>query len=233
MPNGDEWLDSDEPPEEVYLCLLDVLGFKGMVHGNPLRQVARTLRDARAKTPATVPEDVRDEHAPDSLMYSDSVLFWVEGSSADHLGGLVRTVNSFFATSFQDGLLLRGGLVQGELSIAAEGEVIVGEGLVRAYELEQGQKWGGIVVDPRLVDASPAGLSDLKGEGILVEEDVPWATNPSPRPHTVVCWPTATDVTEDELRTQFDDWFDEAPEDGRAKLEATLRFFDKYSDPPS
>jgi hypothetical protein len=229
VPNSDEWIRKDEPPEEVYLCLLDVLGFRSFVHGKHLRTVAKALGDAKAKSSQEIPDDVDDEHAPESLMFSDSVLFWADGEDASHLDGLARTAQSFYAALFQDGLLLRGAIVRGELSIASEGEVIVGEGLIRAYELEQGQKWGGIVLDPRLSRGGVDGLDDLHDQGVLVEHDVPWASNPSPRPHTVVCWPENCQVTREELREAFYDSFPRMAEDGRAKLAAALQFFDEYA----
>lgn len=230
MPNDDKWLDGMDPPDEVYLCLLDVLGFRKFVHGQALRTVAKALSDAKAKSSHEIPQDVDDAHAPDSIMYSDSVLFWVEGEEPEHLDALARTVQSFYSALFQDGLLLRGAIVLGELSISGEGEVIVGDGLVRAYELEQGQKWGGVVLDPHLARDGVDGVKELYEDNVVVEYEVPWASNPSPRPHTVVCWPKTCPVSKDELQESFYGLFPGATEDGRAKLSETLKFFDNHSE---
>lgn len=229
MPNGDAWLSGEDPPEDVYLALLDVLGLRQMIAGNTLREVAKGLRDSRASINAAIPDDIGDKYEPRSIMYSDSMLFWVEGTDEDHLEGLIRTLETFFAALITDGILMRGSVVRGELSVADDQEVIVGQGLVRAYELEQGQKWGGVIVDPVLVKENPSGMQRLSSGGVLVEYEIPWKANPSPRPHTAVCWPSRSGATEQEIRQAFGRWFDPPSEEGRAKFESTVTFFNEYS----
>lgn len=229
MPNGDEWIQGSGDPDDVYLALLDVLGLRQMIRGNSLREVASGLRVSRAAINAAIPDDIDEDYEPDSIMYSDSVLFWVEGTTADHLQSLTRTLASFLGALVNDGILMRGSLVCGELSVSDDQEIIVGQGLVRAYELEQGQKWAGVVVDPAIIRSDPPGLAELDEDGLLVKYDkVPWNDNPSPRPHTVLCWPQKSGATIAEITEEFRDWFNPLTEDGRAKFKATMDFFEEH-----
>lgn len=129
------------------------------------------------------------------LIFSDSILFYTGSTNTRSLGSIIASSALLLSRLTLLGFPLRGAITKGELAVSADSRLFFGKGLVRAYELEQGQRWIGAVLDPLNLETS----EDLDARAMCTWHDllrpapVPWQTNPSPRPFDVVDWATTID----------------------------------------
>lgn len=167
-----------------------------------------------------------DEPPVRSIMFSDSILSYVEAQSRRGMVSLIRETGKLIGTAMANGLMLRGAIVKGELFISEDKSVFLGKSIVRAYNLEQGQKAAGAIVDPITVFDDEEGWRGVQGamlRGLVRKLHVPWKSNPSPRPHHVVDWTKGTHGVSDEtLRRRFRDVMGDPDDDAWAIQDATL-----------
>jgi hypothetical protein len=145
-----------------------------------LVEIYRRLQDAaRLQTARPVfPEDHRrfdeDAYYEDAeiqrarvvnvVMASDSIVVYASGDSHKDAMAVAAAVRGLIVAGFRDGVALRGAIAIGELdevdladdavnrqNWTARFSGLVGLGLVRAYELEEGANWSGAVIHPDLV----------------------------------------------------------------------------------
>ena len=208
------------------LALLDILGFKELVNSHTPAEVHSLLRRMQLKLDDIQVDAAGNSHLGTQL-YSDSMLVYPHAEGAEGLMNLVEGVGEFISNAANASLLLRGTLVKGELVVTRDNQIF-GKGIVRAYELEQGQKWGGVIIDQQTVgrtEEEQRALQILRVGQVIGDYMVPWSSNPSPRRHLCVNWPLYCSTRRDDLELGFKRLDPVPSEDGRAKREQTLDFF--------
>lgn len=143
-----------------YVAFIDILGFKQMVNnskdnitrlGNEMSDIyLRSIWSALTGDGATVPteQDLKNCFEKTGIgvyQFSDSVIFYTKGDSNQDLEKMIRCLNLLFAQALNRGYPLRGGLSYGNLFV--NDPIIVGDGLVKAAELEKIQAWSGMIID--------------------------------------------------------------------------------------
>lgn len=99
--------------------------------------------------------------------FSDAIFLYTEDDKEDTLKEFIITLNLLFAQSIIRGFPLRGALTYGDLYV--KGNIVVGEPLIKAYQLEGRQEWSGLIVDCAIV---PQLQSELRNEKLIVDHSV-------------------------------------------------------------
>lgn len=125
-----------------YVALFDILGFAHLVRSRKPTALADDIDFIRRI--ADEQDQVR------SLVFSDTVLLYTEGTDPPALHSLLDQSCRVVAKCNETGIMLRGGIARGQFLV--RGGVFLGEAMVRAYELEKSQEWMGAIIDPWLAD---------------------------------------------------------------------------------
>jgi len=155
----------------AYIALFDVLGFKRLVRAKALPEMVATMSKVHTCLRASVAfakdgPDLRGlsgdaylaAHAESaelkfpSLGFSDSFLMYSPTETDHDFHHIVLAANKFVCLALLGGLLVRGAVTKGDLHVSDDSSLFVGEGLVRAYELEQRQDWLGGILDPDRIE---------------------------------------------------------------------------------
>ncbi|MHA1971536.1 MAG: hypothetical protein ACTSW1_01015 [Candidatus Hodarchaeales archaeon] len=157
--------------KEIAIAYLDILGFKNIVENESLEYIQEKILNEFEKNKRETDilfKDVTDKISIDNMtheinvrMISDSVIIYCNveynESIKKHLMDLKVEFESLLLISyvwflvralFSNGILIRGGISHGECLI---GENIVGAPYIEAYNLEEVQKWAGILISPKLM----------------------------------------------------------------------------------
>lgn len=222
---------------ERWVTLLDIIGFRALIGNKSLSEAALLMRDLQQKLSHL------QKPAPSGtlarvwkILYSDSILLYVEDESPSGLLSLIRETAQLIGVALGSGILLRGSLVRGDLYVSADQRVFLGESVVRAYDLEQGQKSAGALLDPltviRATDARFT-MEEARRKDLVRRANVPWRTNPSPRPHWVVNWARATHgLTNDVILQRLERTMGRPDDEGWAIQQETLMLRRELLEPP-
>lgn len=221
-----------------YLCLLDILGFRQVIERLRVEEVGLLLTNLQRDI-ALVAHNPLVRGSSDTrvrfVSYSDSVLLYVEEDDAPALIGLISAATAAVGFGISQGILLRGAISRGDLFVSGNRQVIAGRGLIRAYELEQAQDWGGAILDTAFIggtDAEREAIDYCVWADFLRSARVPWNTGETPRSYPAVVWPGVLggpSAHSDTWRRKFRETMGEPTERGLRKQEATLAFADAYS----
>ena len=222
----ESWLAESRRPEPTYLAMLDILGFRELVAQQGPEVVHSILR--RQRLDFDFPGEGPHPMDCEAVMFSDTILMWPRAAGVEGLVDLVEAVGWQLASSISTGVLLRGAIVSDELFVSSDRSTYFGKGVVRAYDLEQGQLWGGAIVDGQTIGHSDEEARVLDGLRLgrrLREHRVAWRSNPSPRLQLCVEWPTYLSVSEEHLRLRMKGIMTRHTEDGLARQHETMDFF--------
>jgi hypothetical protein len=103
------------------------------------------------------------------IRFSDTILFYNHNESIDSFGHVVLTSARLVALMFLKGLPVRGAITKGELYVDDNYSLILGEGLIRAYELEKEQQWAGAIIDEERIFIPNNLYKTQSNNGILWE----------------------------------------------------------------
>lgn len=242
----EDWLEAaikDERLKEqtrpTFLCLMDILGFKSLIARNRIFDIAveQTRYVEFARTIATGELlGIKGEKFPPGkcqfLRFSDSILIYTETTDRLELFDLVIVAAHFMGNMIVQGIPVRAAITQGELYVSRDKTVFLGEGLIRAYELEQSQDWmGGLVDEERLAksEGRKADLELLVRRGELHRHVPPLKKTPAVEPRLCIGWPHSLP---ENMRERLWNKLTERnpPNDDResAKLNRGLDFYDAY-----
>lgn len=218
---------------ERFLGLIDILGFRSIVSRNSMDEIALRLTKLNQNLRSFARDGAEQEPAKGQIYFvtfSDSILIYSEREGPDGLGDVVRTTSLFILELLMMGFPARGAITKGELFVSGDRRTFFGKGLIRAYELEQGQKWMGAIVDPELLGADihiRIQLHVMATFGHIRTYDVPWRVNPSPRQHLAVNWPSGINgLTSKNLYANLRELDRNPSEDARAMHHETIAFFE-------
>ena len=156
-------------PKMAYISLFDILGFRQLMRSTPLAELVPIVRDtwslvvsaSAAFAQLRSPEDdikprgsallaTHSEVATRRvrfIRFADTILMHSASETDDELGHLILAGNKLLALGVLHGLPVRGAVTKGELYVAEDGGTYLGEGLVRAHDVQQAQDWSGAVID--------------------------------------------------------------------------------------
>ena len=149
----------------AYIALFDILGFKQAVIERSIEELKEILGNefnemlnvsVTFKSPdinISNGSDFFKEHIEAGkkecsfVRFSDTILLYSDETDLE-LGHIIFASNRLIAFMILKGLPVRGALTKGELFVDEDNSLVLGEGLIRAYELEQSQQWSGGIIDP-------------------------------------------------------------------------------------
>ncbi|MFD1144537.1 hypothetical protein ACFQ4C_25645 [Larkinella insperata] len=243
-----------------YIAFLDILGFSDIVENNTQEEldtfVDFLIRDIQNSMVSTEvgKTKMRLSHygfTPDlyeaklnSLLLSDTLIFWSNDDSEESFHEIVKTVS--FLMNFEayySHVALRGAITVGELSfvdyrithplLMVDQSTIYGKAIVEAYRIEKEQQWMGCVVTQRalghyMTQQSSQERTDSLLADYLIEYEVPYKAES--RKEYVVKWPRTW--LHDNYRSDIEKCFTERQklkqlpqkDDVLLKHENTLRF---------
>lgn len=138
------------------MVFLDILGFKSIMDninntdelGDQMSHILQTSILSAMKGDSVYVENNPSLDVSDIIkvyQFSDSIIIYTEDDDSETLYKLIKILNLLLAQSLIRGFPLRGALTSGDLFV--NGSIIVGEPLVRAYQIESRQEWSGLIVD--------------------------------------------------------------------------------------
>lgn len=148
----------EERYNDALVCFLDILGFKEMSktqNHDELMDIYKTVFEHASDIVNKVSSKTlkKDNGYINTVIISDSVIVYATKSNQVSLLLLILTVQSLMFLSFSNGLPLRGGISKGNLSIVRKRNniILLGDSIVKAYELEASQNWSGCAIDPEII----------------------------------------------------------------------------------
>ncbi len=148
--------------ERCYVAFIDILGFKNLVNNESMNDVIKLFRGIDYSNKHTgiykyENYELKAVIPRNELHYrimSDSVVIYINSDVKNALYGLIlycSRLQGYLLTGYKEPIMCRGGIALGELY--ADGEILFGKGLVKAYIFEsQSAVYPRIVIPMNLVD---------------------------------------------------------------------------------
>jgi hypothetical protein len=131
--------------KENIVLFMDVLGFSNLVYNKDQNQIESyftyVLNDFNK---------FLSQKKYKYLLISDSIVVSCK-SNKENLSELIFVISKIQYQLLLRGILLRGGISFGNLYINKSNNIIVGPGLINAYQLEKSAKYPRIILDRRLI----------------------------------------------------------------------------------
>ncbi|HUR24940.1 MAG TPA: hypothetical protein VM327_02870 [Candidatus Thermoplasmatota archaeon] len=171
----------DLGPQERYVAVLDILGFRRIVHEHDTTALVDLLSHLQDMT--TVATGFLAEREAGKrirvhrVQYSDSYLLYTDDIGPIHLDLMVRSVASVISALMLWGVLVRGAIVRGDLFVSGNRQIFAGKALVRAHDLERQLDWAGAILDVDTIasDDEKRVIERVElREGWLMDCEVPW-----------------------------------------------------------
>lgn len=180
--------------ESTYVAFLDILGFQDIVLGHShehleslyLRTLCGNVEHAMSNGKCVLVNDgVNECLGPDirqatvnSLLVSDSILIWTDDCRTESFINIVTAVRNLIAFSVIDGILLRGAISVGPLTVVLNQlpsqthsfqHSLFGKAIVYAVQAEKSQDWAGCMITPPAMECYKTGCAGVKS---LIEKKV-------------------------------------------------------------
>lgn len=141
-------MDIEKQMIEKYIAFIDVLGFKNLVFGHEHEKLNMYFNTIDR----IVSEINKDSKSNlESLIVSDSIIF-LAPLTKEAFTALVKAIGDIQTTLLFEDIWLRGGISFGKVCFDKALNVVVGEGLINAYLLEQQAKFPRIIIDMKIVN---------------------------------------------------------------------------------
>jgi len=123
------------------VAFIDVLGFKNLLDKGEVSKLKRYIE--------FVAEEINvsyDGYNIDYLLISDTIVIYTDYDER-HFANIIRTVSMLQARLLTYKILLRGSITSGKLYTQKSKNIIVGQGLINAYLLEQKAIFPRVIID--------------------------------------------------------------------------------------
>ncbi|MBH1529021.1 hypothetical protein [Stenotrophomonas sp. NRRL B-14846] len=130
---------------ERLVAFIDVLGFKNLVHNKSSAPIEAYYNFLLLNFKAAVAK-----RNFEFLLISDSIVIYSDDSAED-LCELIKMINLTQAGLLSKGILVRGAISHGDLFVDPGNNIVVGRGLINAYQLEMLAKFPRVILDRSLV----------------------------------------------------------------------------------
>jgi hypothetical protein len=160
---------------ERYIGMFDILGFSHLIQTNTLEEVvSRAHRFLKiAYGVLTIPGDGASERLSVHV-FQDTVIVTSHDTEPVDFKYIITYSSALIGFGFLDGFMLRGAIVQGEAHI--ESQMVIGKGIVKAYQMEQSQDWMGCWIDTECVEKADNKTVEEMKRGFLINWSVPLKT---------------------------------------------------------
>ena len=252
----------------AYIALFDILGFKQTIKDLSLEELKQIMgnefteildvcitykshKDKDVDVENSWKEHIKLGNKECSFIrFSDTILFYIEEESLLSFLHILLTSARLVSLMFLNGLPIRGAITKGELYVDDSNSLILGEGLIRALDLEKEQQWAGAIIDSERINI-PHDLTDEpssygkqwsiigKSEHLLKYEAPLKNKILSTKKVWCLGWPTLlSKMPESELIECFSSYYPLSDKtikknlspDAKEKLENTLKFFNYFSE---
>ena len=154
--------------EDKIVAFIDVLGFSNLVFNDKIEPITQyyemILTDFKE---AAIKNDLK------FLMISDSIVIHAP-QKKDNLFGVFKVLSSLQHRLLLKGILIRGGISFGKLYVNEADNIIVGVGLINAYNLESKAIYPRIIVDRNIIPLYWKDSNDfIKGTRHYVKNSAP------------------------------------------------------------
>jgi hypothetical protein len=181
-----------------YVGIFDILGFRDMIESQPLRKVIRQTQGFLQTTThvLSIPQATRRK----SLLvrvYQDTVFVSTHRFTLNDFGALLEYSAALIGFAFLEGIFLRGAITVGEIHV--DDQIVIGKGIVRAYQMEQSQDWIGCWVDDLCFRGFPKKQIDPYYENfLLIRYPIPKKSGPMKK-EWALNWPILVSFLPDEV----------------------------------
>jgi hypothetical protein len=149
----------------AYIALFDILGFKRAIDDLSLNELKSLMGDDFTEILSVCVTYTHGENQNADIggswkkhielgdkecsffRFSDTILFYNQEETIQSFFHVVLTSARLVAFMLLKGLPVRGAITKGELYVDTTNSLVLGEGLIRAYELEKVQQWSGALID--------------------------------------------------------------------------------------
>lgn len=141
--------------QDSIVAFVDVLGFSRLVYASDNSQIEAYF--------TYVVDDLKQQLTGtgfEYLLISDSIVV-VAKNSLPNLKLLVKLLSKIQAKLLSRGILMRGAISVGPLHVDRDTSIVVGPGLIRAYELERSAIYPRIIIDRAFIPLYYGSTSDL------------------------------------------------------------------------
>lgn len=154
--------------ENKIVAFIDVLGFSNLVYSDKLEPITHyyemILTDFKE---AAIKKDLK------FLMISDSIVVHAP-QTRDSFFAVVKVLSSLQHRLLLKGILIRGAISFGKLYVNETDNIIVGSGLINAYNLEMKAIYPRIIIDRNMIPLYWKGSDDfIKKTGHLIRNTAP------------------------------------------------------------
>lgn len=166
---------------ERFLAFFDILGFKNLIQNNDLDKVLSLMKESFLPVLKFTNKIYTENGLPLSeqlvnyLQFSDSIVFYTEGSLKEEFARLIHVAKVFIYSCLVTGIPVRGSITHGEFY--KENDLFFGKALVEAYEKGEAQQWVGAFINQNCVNYAeehfPGSIDFLLEKGYLVIGDIP------------------------------------------------------------
>jgi hypothetical protein len=127
--------------QDRLVVFIDVLGFKNLVYSTSTELINRYYALLLSSFQAAI-----TKRNFDFLLISDSIVVFCN-NDIESLSSLIKTTTILQADLLGKGILVRGAISHGDLFVDKINNIIVGKGLINAYQLEMQAKYPRVIVD--------------------------------------------------------------------------------------
>lgn len=218
----------------TFIAFLDILGFKDIVDNNSHEDLIKIFEDIIEKNyeftisllaKATVKEKdkVEESYQINSMLVSDSLIFWTDNNSPMSLTYLILTVQQLLHYGIGKGIPLRGTITMGPLFFKKNtyntnkenfSTILIGKGFTDAYTNESKQNWSGCIITKECVERFEKISSQKSGvmqfdfflkKKILIKYNVPYKDGLFKNEYAIdwVNFHKKDCFTEDKIRNSF------------------------------
>jgi len=229
--------------QEVFVCFLDVLGFKDLIENNDHVTLDRIFDSKIMGFVNILAGQEMNRSEKDTINFlsvSDSIILWSNNTSDNSLFRIINHTKSILISCLQHGVPLRGAISRGPLSVKKQNgqTIIIGKALTKAYSTESKQNWSGCIIDRDCL-AENSRREYLFKKRFIYEYQVPYKSG-RVTDEIVIDWVSSSlnnqelydnDITEEFIRDSFgrhnkktNDW------SIKTKVDNTVEFYRKVTE---
>lgn len=186
------------------LALFDILGFKQIIESQPLDKAIKSLGNLEQIVNDLLCREGKG--SPNRLevrWFQDTLIIISAGDKNQQLSSLIQYCSTLLASTFSEGIFLRGAVTHGEVYITPT--AALGKPIIDAYVMEQNQDWIGCWVDLECIKAASRETKHWLAESIIIlPYPVPFK-NGALRSEFVLNWPLCL-ISESGLKALQQGW---------------------------
>jgi hypothetical protein len=170
IPTVDAFHNSLQP-QQSFVAVFDVLGFKERVAHSNLDALVREYRhfvntQTWATTiPVATPAGVHQWRVADAI-FSDTILLWCD-DNWDSVQTLITASACLIASALDLSWPIRGGLAYGNCVLDRVSRTFIGQPIIDAHITEQNQKWIGAALHSSIIQHPTLGRNIIRLEDVV------------------------------------------------------------------